>query len=71
MYNDQQLFINIWMEEIGTISILLVSDTIIKLYNIALALNYNFNLISLGPLQKSGITYHNNSMTMLLTWKKK
>lgn len=40
----------IWTEEIDTISISLANDNNIKPHNIALALGYNSNLISLGQL---------------------
>lgn len=52
-------------------SIPLLGDKIIKLHNIALAANYNSNLISLGQLRESGITYYNNPMIMTLMRNKK
>lgn len=51
-------------EEIGTVSILLAGGTTIKLHNVALALTCNSNLISLGQLRESGITYHDNPSIM-------
>lgn len=38
----------------------------IKLHNITLAPEYDSNLISLGQLCKSGMTYHDNPTTMIL-----
>lgn len=61
----------IWMEEIGTVLILLIGDAIIKLHNIALAPNCNINLISLGQFWESKITYHNKLMAMILMQKRK
>lgn len=50
----------IQIKKISTVSISLTDDTIIKLHNVALALECNLNLISLGQLQENGIIYHNN-----------
>lgn len=56
----------IQIKEIGTVSILLAGNTTIKLHNIALTLRYNSNLILLGQIQESDITYHNNTSIMTL-----
>lgn len=56
----------ICIEEIGTVSILLVNGNTIELQNVALAPDYDLNLISLGQLWESGITYHNNPSIMTL-----
>lgn len=58
-------------KEISTIFIPLTDGNNIELYNVALALGYDSNLISLGQLQKTGITYYNNSMAMILMKQKK
>ena len=79
--NDQSLFINtktknidfviaagqvIWTEKIGIISIPLADGSTIELHNVALAPGCNSNLIFLGQLQESGITYHDNLVAMTL-----
>lgn len=53
-------------EEVETVPILLVTKRI-ELYNLALIASCNSNLILLGQLRKSGITYHNSpkAMTMI------
>lgn len=44
-----------------------MSDSItVELHNVALASNCDLNLISLGQLQESEITYHDNPMSMTL-----
>ena len=53
-------------EEIGIVSIPLSGGNTIELHNVALIPGCNFNLISLGQLHESGITYHDNPMTMTL-----
>ena len=53
-------------EEIGTMSIPLADGTTIELQNVALAPGCDSNLISLGQLRESGITYHNNPSSMTL-----
>lgn len=53
-------------EEIGTVSIPLAGGTTIELHNVALASDCDSNLISLGQLQESGITFHDNPTTMTL-----
>lgn len=84
--NDQKLFSNlkaksidfvtaagqvIQIEEIGTVSIQLADGNSIKLYNIALALGCDSNLISLGQLQETGITYHDSPSAMTLMQQEK
>ncbi len=51
------------------ISIPSTGSTTIKLYNVALAPNYNSNLILLGQLQKSGIIYYDSPNAMMLMRK--
>ncbi len=58
-------------EKIGTVSILLSGDATIELLNVALALNCDSNLISLGQLRESKITYHDNSTAMTLMRNRK
>ena len=53
-------------EEIGTVSIPLADGTIIELHNVALAPGCDLNLISLGQLRESGITYHDDPSSMIL-----
>ena len=53
-------------EEIGTVLIPLVGGDNIELHNVVLVPRCNFNLISLGQLCKSEITYHNNPTAMSL-----
>ncbi len=53
-------------KDIGTILILLARGNTIELHNVTLAPEYDFNLISLGKLRKSGMTYHNNPTTIIL-----
>lgn len=43
----------------------------IKLYNIALALECDFNLISFGQFYKNGIIYYNNLIAMTLIRNRK
>ena len=79
--NDRSLFINtraksidfvtaagqvIRTEEIGTVSIPLADGSTIELHNVALAPGCDSNLISLGQLRESGITYHDNPAAMTL-----
>ncbi len=45
---------------------ILLADGNIELHNVTLAPGYDLNLISLGQLRESGITYHNNPTTMTL-----
>ena len=56
-------------EEIGTVFIFLSSGILIKLHNVALALTCNSNLILLGQLRESGITYHDSPTAMTLMRK--
>ncbi len=56
----------IQIEEIGNVLIPLVDGNNIKLKNVALAPEYNSNLISLGQLRETRITYHNNPTVMTL-----
>lgn len=56
----------IYLDEIDIIFILLVDRKSIKLLDIALVLECNSNLISLGQLHKTGITFYNNSSHMTL-----
>ncbi len=53
-------------KEIGIVLISFARGDHIKLYNITLVPRCNSNLISVGQLCKSGITYYNNSITMIL-----
>ncbi len=79
--NDRRLFSNtraksidfvtaagqvIRIEEIGTFSIPLSGGATIELLHLALAPNCDSNLISLGQLRESGITYHDNLTAMTL-----
>ncbi len=79
--NDRKLFSNlkaksidfvtaagqvIRTEEIGTVSIPLANGNSIELHNVALAPGCNSNLISLGQLRETGITYHDNPAAMTL-----
>ena len=79
--NDRRLFTNtraksidfitaagqvIRTEEIGTVSIPLTDGTTIELQNVALAPGCDSNLISLGQLRESGITYHDDPDSMTL-----
>lgn len=53
-------------EKIGTVLISLAGRDNIKLHNVALAFGCDSNLISLGQLHESGITYHDDSVAMTL-----
>ena len=53
-------------EEIGNVSIPLADGSTIELHNVALAPGCDSNLISLGQLRESGITYHDNPVAMTL-----
>ena len=53
-------------KEIGNVSIPLADGSTIELHNMALAPGCDLNLISLGQLRKSRITYHDNSAAMTL-----
>lgn len=79
MCNDHRLFNNtriksiefitgasqiIRTEEVGIVSIFLSDGIIVELYNLALALNCDSNLILLGQLKESGITYHDDPKSM-------
>ena len=79
--NDRRLFSNlrarsidfvtaagqvIRTEEIGNVSIPLADGNNIELKNVALAPGCNSNLISLGQLRETGITYHDNPTAMTL-----
>ena len=81
LYNDRRLFTNIraksidfitaagqiiQTEEIGTVSIPLVDGITTELQNVALAPECDSNLISLGQLWESGITYHDDLSLMTL-----
>lgn len=59
------------IKEIGIVSIPLSNDTLIEFYNVALAPNCNSNLILLGQLRESGITYYDNLIAMILMRKGK
>lgn len=61
----------IYIKDIGIVSIPLTDSNNIELYNITIAPKYNSNLISLGHLQETGITYHNNPLVMTLMQQKK
>lgn len=54
------------IEKIDIVSIPLAGNNIIELHNIALAPRYDSNLISLGQLRKSRITYYNSPTVMTL-----
>lgn len=56
----------ICIEEIGTVSIPLANGNTIELQNVALALDYDSNLISLEQLQENRITYHNDPSAITL-----
>ena len=79
--NDRRLFTNtraksinfitaagqvIRTEEIDTVSIPLADGTTIKLHNVTLAPGCDSNLILLGQLRESGITYHDDPSLMTL-----
>lgn len=79
--NDPSLFINkraksidrvtaagqiIRTEEIGTVSISLADGSKIELQNVVLAPGCDSNLISLGQLRETGITFHDNPTAMTL-----
>lgn len=86
IYNNRKLFINsktksihfmiavnqfIWIEEVGTVSILL-STKRVKLHNVALlAPDCDLNLILFSQLRKSGITYYDNLKAITLMRNKK
>ncbi len=53
-------------EEIGTVSIPLANGNKIDLQNVALAPGCDSNLISLGQLRETGITFHDNPTEMTL-----
>lgn len=52
--------------QIGTVAIPLATGTTIELHNVAFAPQCDSNLISLGQLRESGITYHDNPTEMTL-----
>lgn len=52
--------------EIGTISIPASDGSIIELQNIALAPECDSNLIFLGPLKETGISFYNNLIAITL-----
>lgn len=54
------------IEEICTVSTLLVDGIDIKLHNIVLFPKCDSNLISLGQLLETGIIHHNNLVVMML-----
>ncbi len=54
------------IEEIGNVSIPLADGNNIELKNVALAPGCDSNLISIGQLQETGITYHDNPTAMTL-----
>lgn len=54
------------IKEIGNVLILLIDRNNIKLKNIVLAPECNSNIILLGQLQETGITYYNNPTAMTL-----
>ena len=53
-------------EEIGTVSIPLADGSKIELQNVALAPGCDSNLISLGQLRETGITFHDDPTAMTL-----
>lgn len=53
-------------EEIGTVAIPLADGNNMEPHNVALAPGCDSNLISLGQLRETEITYHDNSTTMTL-----
>ena len=54
------------IKEIGTVSIPLADGSPIELHNVALAPGCDLNLISLGQLRESRITYHDNPAVITL-----
>lgn len=56
----------IWTKAIDTVSILLTDDSRIELQNVTLALECNSNLIYLGQIRETKITYHDNPIAMML-----
>lgn len=56
----------LWAEGIGTIAIPLSDGSLLKLQDIAYAPDNDSNLISLGQLRDSNITYVDNSKAMIL-----
>lgn len=58
-------------KEIGTVSIPLSDGTTIELHNVALAPECDSNLVSLGQLRESNITYHDSPTAMTLMRKGK
>lgn len=79
--NDRRLFTNtkansinfvivvkqvIWIEEIDTVFISLIDGNNIELYNIALVLSSDLNLISFEQLQEIRITYYDSLVVMTL-----
>lgn len=59
------------IEEISTVSIPLADGSKIKLQNVALAPEYDSNLITLGQLRETRITFHANSTAMILIKNRK
>lgn len=58
-------------EEIGTVSIPLAKGKTIELHNVAIIPGCDSNLILLGQLQESGITFHDNILAMTLMRNRK
>lgn len=55
----------IWSQKIGTVHFLLQTSIIMILLNIAYTLKYDLNVIILGQLQESDISYHSHSDSIL------
>lgn len=53
------------LEKVGTIQLLFENGTEIMLSNVAFALRYNSNLISLNQLREAGILYHDHPNSMI------
>ena len=53
-------------EQVGTVVLPLSSGKVIELRNVALARGCDSNLLSLGQLRESGITYRNDPSSMTL-----
>lgn len=54
------------LREVGTIQLLLKNRSEMILFNVAFALRYDSNLISLGQVREARISYHNHPNNMIL-----
>ena len=61
----------IQINEISTVAILLSDGKTIELHNVAYTPECNSNLIFLGQLRESGISFHDDPTTMMLMRKRK